>query len=83
MTEFVVCAAVLLVAMVPIGMVAWRATVLDAVIAYEAASSIAVIELLLLPEGFGRPAEFEFPVLVAVLLLSSSLVFVHAFERWL
>jgi hypothetical protein len=56
---------------------------MDAVVAYEGASSVAVMVFVLLPEAFGRPAEFEFPVLFAVLLLASGLVFVHALERWL
>ena len=34
-------------------------------------------------QGFRRPAEFELPVLLAVLLLGSGLVFVRALERWL
>jgi len=83
MTEFVLCGAVMLVAVLPILAVAWRATVLDAVVAYEALGAIVVMEFLLLPEGFGRPAEFEFPVLFAVLMLGGALVFVHALERWL
>ena len=37
----------------------------------------------LLAEGFKRPSLFEFPVLLAVLMLGSGLVFVRALERWL
>jgi hypothetical protein len=39
--------------------------------------------LVLVPQAFGRSAEFELPVLLAVLLLGSGLVFVHTLERWL
>jgi hypothetical protein len=83
MTEFVIAAAAMLCAFVPIGILAWRGGLMDAVVAYEAASSIIVMVFILLPEGFGRPSEFEFPVLFAVLLLGSGLVFIHALERWL
>ncbi len=60
-----------------------RGTVMKAVVAYEVISSIAVMVLVLLAQGFRRPAEFELPVLLAVLLLGSGLVFVRALERWL
>jgi hypothetical protein len=33
--------------------------------------------------GFGRFNELEMPILLAVLLFGSGLVFVHALERWL
>jgi hypothetical protein len=39
--------------------------------------------LILLAQGFRRPAEFELPVVLAVLLFGSGLVFVRALERWL
>lgn len=83
MTEFVLAAAAMLCALAPIGVLAWRGTLMDAVVAYEAAGSIVVMVFVLLAEGFGRPSEFEFPVLAAVLLLGSGLVFVNALERWL
>ncbi len=81
--SFVVAAAALLLAMVPLGITAARGTTMDAIVAYEAASTIAVMEYILLPEGFGRPAEFEFPVVLAVLLFGGGVVFLHAVERWL
>jgi hypothetical protein len=37
----------------------------------------------LLAEGFQRPSLFEFPVILALLLFGSGLVFVRALERWL
>lgn len=83
MVSYLVAAAVLLFALLPLGRTAVRGSLMDAIIAYEAASSIAVMEFILLAEGFGRPAEFEFPVVLAVLLFSSGLVYLHAMERWL
>jgi hypothetical protein len=83
MPEFLVAGAAMLLAIVPIGVLAWRGGVMESVVAYEAASAIAVMEFVLLPEGFERPGEFEFPILFAVLLLGSALVFLQALERWL
>jgi hypothetical protein len=83
MNSFVAAAIGMLLGVIPLGIVAWRGTVMEAVVAYEAISSIIVMVLVLLPHGFGRSAEFELPVLLAVLLLGSGLVFVRSLERWL
>lgn len=83
MNAFVLAAIVMLAGMVPCGVVLCRGTLMDAVVAYEAISAIAVMVLLLLAEGFRRPGEFELPVLLAVLLFGSGLVFVRMLERWL
>lgn len=73
----------MLVCTVPLGGLALRGKVMDAVVAYEAMSSVAVMVLVLLPEGFQRSGLFEFPVLLAVLLLGGGLVYLRAVERWL
>ena len=52
-------------------------------IAYEFITSVVVMVLALLAAGFSRPNLFELPVLLAVLLFGSGLVFVRAMERWL
>ena len=51
--------------------------------AYEAVSSIVVMVLVLLAEGFRRPGEFELAVLPALLLFGSGPVFIRFLERWL
>ncbi len=83
MNGFMAAAIGMLVAVIPLGIVACRGTVMEAIVAYEAISAIIVLVLVLLPQGFGRSAEFELPVLLAVLLLGSGLVFVRSVERWL
>lgn len=83
MNSFVIAAIVMLVAVIPCGIVVVRGKVMDAVVGYEAVSSIVVMVLVLLAEGFRRPGEFELPVLLAVLLFGSGLVFVRFLERWL
>jgi multisubunit Na+/H+ antiporter MnhF subunit len=80
---FVIAAIAMLVAVIPCGVVMVRGTTMEAVVAFEALSSIIVMVLLLLAEGFKRSAELEFPELLAVLLLGSGLVFVRFMERGL
>lgn len=83
MISFAVAAVAMLAGAIPCGIVLWRGTLMEAMVAYEAISSIALIALALLAQAFQRPSEFEFPVIVAVLLLGSGLVYLRALERWL
>jgi multicomponent Na+:H+ antiporter subunit F len=80
---FIVAAIALLIGVIPCGIVASRGTLMDAVVAYEALSAIVIMVLILLAEGFKRPGEFELPVVLAVLMLGSGLVFARFLERWL
>jgi multisubunit Na+/H+ antiporter MnhF subunit len=82
-TAFVITAIVMLAAMVPAGVVLCRGDLPASVVAYEFITSVAVMVLALLAQAFRRPAEFELPVLMAVLLFGSGLVFVRTIERWL
>lgn len=83
MISFVVAAVAMLLCLVPIGIAAARGPAMGSVVAYEAASSILVMALILLPQGFFRSGLFEFPVLIAVLLLGGGLVFIRLVERYL
>ena len=83
MTSFVIAAIAMLVALVPAGITIARGTLADAVIGFQFITTVAVMVFVLLAEGFKRPSLFEFPVLVALLLFGSGLVFVRALERWL
>jgi multisubunit Na+/H+ antiporter MnhF subunit len=83
MNAFVLAAIGMLVTAVPCLIVVWRAEPMAAVVAYEAVGIIAVMVLILLAQGFNRSAEFELPVLLAVLILGSGLVFARFLERWL
>lgn len=80
---FVAAAIAMLIAMVPAGIVLYRGELAASVVAYEFITSVVVMVLALLAEGFKRPSLFELPVLLAVLLFGSGLVFVRAMERWL
>ena len=83
MISFVVAAIAMLAGVIPCGIVLYRGTLMEAVVAYEAISAIILIALALLAQAFQRPSEFEFPVILAVLMLGSGLVYVRALERWL
>jgi multisubunit Na+/H+ antiporter MnhF subunit len=83
MNVFVLAAIGMLLATIPCLIVIWRGHTMDAVVAYEAVGSITVMVLILLSEGFRRSGEFELPVLLAVLILGSGLVFVRFLARWL
>jgi multisubunit Na+/H+ antiporter MnhF subunit len=83
MTAFAIAAIVMLVALIPAGLTMVRGTQADSVVSYQFISTVTVMILALLAEGFGRSGLFEFPVLLAVLLFGGGLVFVRALERWL
>jgi multicomponent Na+:H+ antiporter subunit F len=80
---FIAAAIAMLIAIVPAGIVLCRGELGASVIAYEFITSVMVMVLALLAQGFQRTSEFELPVLLAVLMYASGLVFVRAMERWL
>ena len=80
---FVITTIVMLAAMVPAGVVLCKGDLPSSVVAYEFITSVAVMVLALIAQAFRRPAEFELPVLLAVLLFGGGLVFVRVIERWL
>ncbi len=81
MNGFLIAATAMLIALLPCGIVLMRGTAMEAVIAFEAISSVVVLVLVLLAEGFRRTSEFELPVLLAMLLFGSGLVFVRYLGR--
>ncbi|HEY2691765.1 MAG TPA: monovalent cation/H+ antiporter complex subunit F [Streptosporangiaceae bacterium] len=83
MNGFVIAAIAMLLGVIPCGVVVCRGTVMEALVAYELITAIVVMVLILLAEGFRRSGEFELPLLLAVLLFGSGLVFVRFLERWL
>lgn len=83
MSAFLVTAIFLLVAVVPCGIVVLRGPAMDAVVAFEAIGSNIVMALALIAGGFNRSGEFELPLLSAVLIYGSGLVYVRFMERGL
>jgi multicomponent Na+:H+ antiporter subunit F len=80
---FVIAAIAMLIALIPCAIVVARGDAMEAVVGFEAISSVVVMVLILLAEGFGRPGEFEFAELLAVLMFGSGLVYVRFLERGL
>jgi multisubunit Na+/H+ antiporter MnhF subunit len=80
---FAAAAVAMLIALVPAGVVLYRGDLPAAVIAFEFITAVVVMVLALLAQAFQRPALFELPVVLAVLMFGSSLVFVRVLERWL
>lgn len=80
---FVAAAIAMLIALIPAGIVLYRGELVAAVVAYEFITSVIVMVLALLAQGFRRSSLFELPMLLALLLFGSGLVFVRALERWL
>jgi hypothetical protein len=81
-TAFVAAAIAMLIAIVPAGIVLCRGELAASIVAYEFITSVSVLVLALLAQGFQRSSEFELPVLLAVLMYGSGLVYVRAMERW-
>jgi multisubunit Na+/H+ antiporter MnhF subunit len=81
--SFVIAAIALLACLAPAGILLMRGDIADAVVSYEFVTSVVIMVFALLAEGFGRSGLFEFPVLLAVLMYGSGLVFVRTLERWL
>jgi multisubunit Na+/H+ antiporter MnhF subunit len=80
---FVIAAIAMLACLVPAGIVLVRGDADDAVVSYEFLTAVVIMVFALLAEGFGRSGLFEFPVVLALLMYGSGLVFVRGLERWL
>jgi multisubunit Na+/H+ antiporter MnhF subunit len=80
---FVIAAIAMLACLVPAGIVIVVGGAADAVVGYEFFTAVVIMVFALLAEGFGRSGLFEFPVVLALLMYGSGLVFVRSLERWL
>ena len=80
---FTAAAIAMLACIIPAGMVIARGDLASAVVGYQFVTAVAVMVLALLAQAFQRPSLFELPVLLAMLMFGSGLVFVRAMERWL
>jgi multicomponent Na+:H+ antiporter subunit F len=80
---FAAAAIAMLAALIPAGIVLCRDDLAAALVAFEFVTAVIVMVLALLAQAFQRPALFELPVLLALLLFGSGLVYARAVERWL
>jgi multisubunit Na+/H+ antiporter MnhF subunit len=80
---FTAAAIAMLISLIPAGIVIARDDLPAAVVAYQFITAVVVMVLALLAQAFQRSSLFELPVLLALLMFGSGLVFVRALERWL
>jgi multisubunit Na+/H+ antiporter MnhF subunit len=80
---FTAAAIAMLISLIPAGIVIARDDLPAAVVAYQFITAVVVMVLVLLAQAFQRSSLFELPVLLALLMFGSGLVFVRALERWL
>ncbi len=83
MNAWLIAATVVLFALIPCGIVCFRGKPTDRLIGLETASTLIVIILVLLAEGFHRIPFFDLPLTLALLGFGGSLVFARFLERWL
>jgi multisubunit Na+/H+ antiporter MnhF subunit len=76
-------AIAMLISLIPAGIVIARDDLPAALVAYQFITAVVVMVLALLAQAFQRSSLFELPVLLALLMFGSGLVFVRALERWL
>ena len=81
MNAWLAASAALLAGVVPCGWVALRGTRGDALVAFELASTLVTLALLLLAEGFHRSSYFVLPLTAAILGFVGNLVFVRFMEE--
>lgn len=81
MNAFLIAATLLLLGFLPIGFVAVRGRMFDALAALELAGAMATTILLCLAEGFRRPVYFDLPILCAVLTWVSGMIFARFLGR--
>jgi multisubunit Na+/H+ antiporter MnhF subunit len=80
---FTAAAIAMLISLIPAGIVIARDDLPAALVAYQFITAVVVMVLALLAQAFQRSSLFELPVLLALLMFGSGLVFVRALERWL
>jgi multicomponent Na+:H+ antiporter subunit F len=83
MNEWLVGAVVFLVLLLPAGLLAVRGDLFDRIVAMQLASTIGVIALELLAQGFGRDVYFDLALVTAVLSFVGTLFYLRFLERWL
>jgi multicomponent Na+:H+ antiporter subunit F len=80
MNEWLLAAAILLVAMIAPGAVAVRGTATDGVVAVQFAGILAALALLVMAEAFGRQPFGDLALVLAVLSFAGTLAFARFLE---
>ncbi len=82
MSPWLLAALALLPGFIACGIVLWRATMTNTIVALSVAGMLATLEFALLAEGFHNTAFFELGLVLAVLAPAGSLVFLRFLEYW-
>jgi multisubunit Na+/H+ antiporter MnhF subunit len=81
---WLIAATVLLAGLLPCGWVLLHGRLREALVAFELASTVLTVVLVLLAEGFHRSSYFTVPLLLAAMSFVGSLVFIRFLgDRWL
>lgn len=83
MSIWFIASGVLLLALLPCTVVAFRAAVMDRLIALELAGTIATLLIVTLAQGLGRPSIFDVALALALLSIPGTLLYAYFLERWL
>ena len=81
MSAWLAAAIALGAALLPLAVVASRASALEGVVALELTGVIGSLGLMVLAEAFGRQALADLGLILAVTSFAGSLVFLRYFER--
>jgi multicomponent Na+:H+ antiporter subunit F len=81
--EWLIASTALLVLLLLAGLLAMRGALLERLVAMQLASTIGVIALVLLAQGFERDVYFDIAVVTAAMSFVGTLFYVRAFEEWL
>lgn len=79
---WLIAALALLPGFVVCGIVLWRATAFDAVVALNMAGVLTTLELVLIAEGESQSPFYDLALVLATLIFAGGLVFVRFMERW-
>lgn len=83
MNVWFLATGVLLLALLPCALVAFRAEVLDRLVAVQLAGTLGTLAILTLAQGLGRSSIFDVALALALLCVPGTLVYVYFLERWL
>lgn len=83
MNMWFLATGILLLALLLCAAVAFRAEVLDRLVAVELAGTITTLLIVTLAQGLGRPMLYDAALALALLSLPGTLVYTHFLERWL
>lgn len=83
MNPWFLATGVLLLALLPCTVVAFRAEVLDRLVAVQLSGTLATLAILAFAQGVGRSSIFDLALALALLSVPGTLVYVYFLERWL